>query len=91
MHFLVPTGTALTMSTALTKYMTSDSRDVNPSSKTFRLDWFNATKYKRLDAVEREKHGLIRFHVNTPDDEMHSVLLPTRCDLSHSLTALTRS
>ena len=79
------------MSTALTKYMTSDSRDVDPSSKTFRLDWFNATKYKRLDAVEREKHGLISFHVNTPDDEMHSVLLPTRCDLSHSLTALTRS
>ena len=72
MHFLVPTGTALTMSTALTKYMTSDSRDVDPSSKTFRLDWFNATKYKRLDAVEREKHGLISFHVNTPDDEMHS-------------------
>ena len=79
------------MSTALTKYMTSDSRDVDPGSKTFRLDWFNATKYKRLDAVEREKHGLISFHVNTPDDEMHSVLLLTRRNLSHSLTALTRS
>ena len=60
------------MSTALTKYMTSDSRDVDPSLESFCIDWFNATKYKRLDAVEREKHGLISFHVNTPDDEMHS-------------------
>ena len=82
MHFLVLTGSALTTGTALTKYMIADSRDVDPNSETFRTDWFSATRYKRLDAVEREKHGLIGLHVNTPDEEMHSVLLLTRCDLS---------